>query len=347
MSDLDRRRSPALAALDDGHHIAASRDAYGTVPWRSEADTSSPAPLDPVAAVAAMAPRIAAMRAHPAFSKAMLSWADNLVGHYDGNRLLNRLLNDRERAMFALMALYLNATPDETGAGLTAGRIIGLCTETGLCSRGRAKAMLVLMRWAGYVDVKPALPGADKRQRPLVPTALFISHQTERWRAIFAAASHVDPLAGVALARLDDQDFRRIVLRYLLTRFRSGERVLDHAPALTLFAARDGGLMVLLALALSGVRDGTFPPEDTIMSPVASLGRRFHVSRAHVLKLLRDAEAAGLVERAAGASGGVRLLPPLRSAIADFFAAVFLLFLEGAAAALPQPASSGAGQPPA
>ncbi|MGU3493875.1 hypothetical protein ACLBXM_07530 [Xanthobacteraceae bacterium A53D] len=275
---------------------------------------------------------IARLRSHPDFPAAGLQWTREIVNRYDGNRLLNRLLNDRERTIFALMALYLNATPDETGAGLTAGRIIALCEETRLCSRGRAKAMLVLMRWGGYVTAAPACAGNDRRQRPLVPTPAFIEAQIGRWRVIYEAAARVDPIGRQALERLDDATFHRTVLTHLISRFREGERLLDHAPSLSLFAARDGGILALLALTLAASEEDSFPPRQPVTVSVASLGRRFHVSRAHVLKLLRDAEAAGLLDRVA--DGRVQLRPELREGLENFFAAVFVSFLSGASTAL-------------
>ncbi len=267
---------------------------------------------------------LARVRAHPGFPDAMAKATRHLVAAYDGNRLLNRLLNDRERSVFALMALYLHITPDSTGAGLTAGRIIALCRETGLCSRGRAKAMLVLMRWAGFVADSRGLPDlADRRQRPLVLTPQFLEMHTARLRHHFESIASIDPVCAAAASRLDDPTFRAALIRSFLARFRRGERLLDNAPALQLFAARDGGTMIAFQLLLSGAPGDTFPPQDWLAIPVAELGRRFHVSRAHVLKLLRDSEAAGLIERASTPPGGVRLLPPLREALCNFFAAVF------------------------
>ncbi|WP_341991138.1 hypothetical protein [Azorhizobium sp. AG788] len=287
------------------------------------------------AAVAKDAARVAMIRTHPAFPQAMALAARNLVEAYDGNRLLNRILNDRERSVFALMAIYLHSTPDAAGRGLTAGRIIDLCRETGLCSRGRAKAMLVLMRWAGYVEPsQDPVSIADRRQRPLVPTDLFRSMQTARWRSQFEAISLMDACGAAALARLESNAFRTLLIRALMARFRSGARVLDHAPALQLFAARDGGMLIVFQLLLSAPPGDTFPPEQVITVPVAELGRRFHVSRAHVLKLLRDAETAGLIERLPGPPGGVRMLKPLRESLAGFFAAVFLALSEAATDAL-------------
>ena len=288
--------------------------------------------------------RIALIRAHPRFAEAMAKTAKGLVDAYDGNRLLNRILNDRERSVFALMALYLHANPDSAGRGLTAGRIIELCRETGLCSRGRAKAMLVLMRWGGYLEpcTEPGGP-ADRRQRPLVPTLQFLEMQASRWRRHFEAISLMDACGTAALTRLDNPAFRAELIRTMMARFRAGMRLLDYAPALNLFASRDGGMLIVFQLLLSAQPDDVFPPQGVISIPVAELGRRFHVSRAHVLKVLRDAESAGLIERLPGPPSGIRLSFTLRESLCAFFAAVFLVMAEGANNALAREAQQGGG----
>lgn len=109
----------------------------------------------------------AAVAAHPAFRPAVERLAGEISALYSGNRLLNRLLSDRGRNMLGLLVLYLDALPAAEGGGLTTARLVALCTATGLCSRGRTKAMLALMRWGGYVA--PAPPGADRQVKPLVP----------------------------------------------------------------------------------------------------------------------------------------------------------------------------------
>jgi DNA-binding GntR family transcriptional regulator len=58
---------------------------------------------------------------------------------------------------------------------------------------------------------------------------------------------------------------------------------------------------------------------------IAALARRFRVSRTHVLRLIRDAESAGLLIRLGEKGELVSFAPQLRQGIRDFFAAIFQL----------------------
>jgi DNA-binding GntR family transcriptional regulator len=55
---------------------------------------------------------------------------------------------------------------------------------------------------------------------------------------------------------------------------------------------------------------------------ISELARRIGSSRTHVIKLLNDAAAAGLVDRSSG--NGVMLLPRLSEAVHEFFAIGYL-----------------------
>ncbi|RLP81642.1 MarR family transcriptional regulator [Xanthobacter tagetidis] len=259
----------------------------------------------------------AALKASPGFGAALLASARGTVETYDNHPLLNRVLNDRGRMMFSFLAFYLDAQPG--GAGITAARMTALCQETGLCSHGRAKALLALMRWSGYLA--PAEGKGDRRERPLAPTERMWASFRTRWRLHFAA---MEPLGGVAarvLAVLDDPLFCRALVTAIGESFRHGFRVLDGAPRLIPFADRDGGIILLFALLVS--REVDAPPPT-----VADLARRFHLSRTHVLQVLRDAMEAGLVVRASGRDGehqGYGLSAAGRAGVADFLAASFAL----------------------
>ena len=99
-----------------------------------------------------------------------------------------------------------------------------------------------------------------------------------------------------------------------------------------LFVDRNAGIMLLSSLLLAGDADDIYPP--TLPVPVSSsaLSRRFGVSRAHVRRLLQDAESQGLLERLDG--DRVRLLPRLRQGASDFMALQFLLVADCAQGAL-------------
>ena len=263
----------------------------------------------------------AALAAHPAFRPAVARLVSEISALYSGNRLLNRLLSDRGRNMLGLLVLYLDALPPAVGGGLTAARIVALCTATGLCSRGRAKAMLALMRWGGYLT--SAAPTEDRRVKPLIPQEKLVALQHQRWRLVFEAGSTLDPELARLAPRLSDAAFTRMLAVMLGDAFLAGFRPVSAARELEDLVDRDGGLMVLIAL-LTAESAGDEPPS------IANLSRRFHLSRAHVLDLLRLSEERGLVER--GARGTGHLSPLGREALERFFACIFAV-MSGAARA--------------
>ncbi|MEW6123426.1 MAG: hypothetical protein AB1698_12485 [Pseudomonadota bacterium] len=273
------------------------------------------------------------LRARPDFLLASEQMARGLVELYRGNRLLNRILNDRGRTVFGMFALYLDATPDERGVGLTVTRIANLCHEAGICSRGRAKAIVTLMRWGGYLEVGPD-SGQNRRQRPLVPTDRMIQEQVKRWQKIFGALALIHPPAEEVLARLHVAGFRKALIREIGGRFQAGFRLRDFAPHALLFGERDAGLLIAWSLLISGTDGDTFPPSQPVPVPVAALSRQFFVSRAHVLKLLREAEQVGLIERTPSPTGSVLLLPPMHETMLNLFAAMFAGFADSGDSAL-------------
>lgn len=262
----------------------------------------------------------AALQAHPRFAEAVGRVATGLTAYYAGNPLLNRLLSDRGRVVLGLFILYLDALPPEAGGGLTAARLVALCVQTRLCSRGRAKALLALMRWGGYV-APAAAKAADRRSKPLEPQERLRVLQAQRWRVIFGAAALVAPDAARLEARLDERAFRDALIIALGDAYCAGYRVVEHVPVLNDLVEYGGAMMVLLTL-LASEDQGRLPV------PIAELARRFHLSRAHVLKLLREAEARGLLKR--GPRGAGTLTAAGRAAMGDFVASTFCLILGAA-----------------
>lgn len=284
--------------------------------------------------------RIPVIMAHPRFHEAMEIATRGILDMYHGNRLLNRLMNDRGRVIFGLLCYYLSCSPDENGVGLTVTRIADICEETDLCSRGRAKALITLMRWAGYVDAGPPGAAANRRQRPLVPTARMSSEYIRRWQTMLTAVSRFDPIADEALARLNEPGFLTFLVRNQGDRYRAGFRLLEHSPQMVGLAERDAGILIAISLYNSGAEGDTYPPSQPVPVPVAALARQFDVSRAHVLKMLREAEDAGLIRRLPSHQGAVQLLPPLLRGVEHFMAACFSLQLDCAIDAIRQTGAS-------
>lgn len=92
----------------------------------------------------------------------------------------------------------------------------------------------------------------------------------------------------------------------------SGENLTCRSPGVT--PAKE-------ATAQFRVSDVLLRGQRPVPISISGLSSRFGISRVHVRTLLRDAEAAGLIERP---EGHVVLRPALREGILSFFAAVAL-----------------------
>jgi hypothetical protein len=272
---------------------------------------------------------VSLVRRHPCFQEAVRAAVGDLIEMYSRNGLPNRVVNDRGRVIASLIALYLHFAPPSAGegggAGLTVSRFQALCTELELCSSGRARALLALMRYAGYLV--PALGrAADRRQRQLVPTERLIELHRQRWRRNFEAIALVLPEKGrKALEAHGRPEFTAAFVRHLGAMYLAGFRPLHHAPALQRLVESNAGLLVIASLFLA-VTDGRPVMSDGTIVPVSmsALSARFGIARTHARKLMVDATGAGLVRRTSG-SETVVVLPRLIEALGDIFAAMFAI----------------------
>lgn len=281
---------------------------------------------------------VARLRAHPRFAEAIRASAAGLTKLYNGSHLLNWLMDDRGRMLFGYFALYLHMAhdPADPSSGLTPTRLRVMMSELGICSPGRALAMLSLMRFGGYLT--PALQVADRRQRRLLATEKLLTLIETRWRVHFAAMAPLFEDGAAMLAALDDPAFTRALMLAMGDRFIAGFRFATHAPQLGIFGERNAGLLICCSLLAAGEADDTVPPSRPVPVSIAALARRFAVSRPHVVKLVRDAERQGLVARS---GGGLTILPPLADGVQTFFASMYLFFAACAREAL---AASGQGR---
>lgn len=271
---------------------------------------------------------IAALRAHPDFGAAMRRSSVGLLSMYQGGHLLNWLMDDRGRLVFGHLALYLHATRDvaDASSGLTPTRMKAMCVEMGLCSPGRAGAMLSLMRFGGYLS--PDGEVVDRRQRRLLATPKLYSVLRSRWRLHIEAVAPLLPDGAALMAAIDRPEFDNALVITMTEHFRAGFRFIHAAPALGLFGERNAGMLILLSLITAGAEDDTMPPQRPVPISIAALARRFSVSRPHVLKLIRDAAEEGFLERIDADSGRVVLKPRLSEATQNFFATMYLFFTD-------------------
>jgi len=269
------------------------------------------------------------VQSHPRFQEAVRAAVGDLIEMHNRNGLPNRVVNDRGRVIASLILLYLHFAPPSEGeggaAGLTASRFQALCMELELCSPGRARALLALMRYAGYLV--PALgQAADRRQRRLVPTDRLIELHRQRWVRNFEAIALVMPEKGrKALEAHGRPGFTAAFVRHLGAMYLAGFRPLHHAPDLQRLVESNAGLLVIASLFLAATDDRPVMSDGTVVPvSMSALSARFGIARTHARKLMVDAAGAGLVRRASG-SETVVVLPRLIEAVGDIFAAMFAI----------------------
>lgn len=276
---------------------------------------------------------IAALQKHPQFEAACRAMSSGVVELYQGNRLLNTVVNDRGRIVIGFISLYLHFGMQENDprSGLTLSRLKAICVEQDVCSAGRAEALVAVMRLFGYLE--PAPDAADRRVRRLVPTEKLIASYQERWERVMAALGRIRPEGNAALAAIRRIEFVSALVRQFTEHFLAGIRIIDHSPDLTLFTDRNAGLMVAFSLLLDSCDDG-FTPARPVTVSISALSRRFGVSRVHVRKMLRDAADEGFIARPEGEEGPVVIQPKMTQATHTFLATIFLFVAHCADTAL-------------
>lgn len=232
-------------------------------------------------------------------------------------------MNDRGRVVYAFFVLYLHALPPAEGGGLTVGHLAALCEETGICSRGRAKALAALMRWGGFIEPASSASG-DRREKPLAPTRHMLDLFRARWREHFRAIEALDPIAGPAADAIAEPAFLDRLAIGFGTGYRYGYRILAGLPGMARLSERDGGALVLMTFLVS--RAAATPPPS-----ISDLSRRFHISRAQVRQILRHAaDERFMVEGA----DGWHLTDLGQESIEDFLASMYCFQLAVARYAL-------------
>ena len=271
---------------------------------------------------------VAEMTQHPAMPEALRSLFTSIHGLNQGNRLVNILMSDRARMMMSWMTLFLDANhdPRDPLSGLTVNRYKALCARAGLCSPGRGAAMLGLMRFAGYLE--PATRATRGLPLRLVPTEKLIAPLRARLMFGLTALARLRPEGAIGLARLNDPVFVKRLLGCVGDKFLEREHMVEHAPALTFFAERKGGLLILMALMLSARLDDPLPPSGPMAVSVKELARRTAVTRAQVRDVLRGGIESGLLTKDPDDGSAYRMTPELRAGVANFIAAVLLLLAD-------------------
>jgi len=268
------------------------------------------------------AENFASLRADPRYAKAVRTFAGNMLAAGDADRLLDGILKDAGRNVAALCAAYLHFT-----GGLTLPRLKALCASFGFISPGRARALLLYLRYLGFVERATT----HKKGAPALymPTPRFLDTWRDHQRAVLNAVQILEPSVGLLLDRFDEPGVFEAFSRNLCEAFLDTARQTDlNAPYIRVFMHRNAGIQIIHAL-LSSDADDAFPPVQPIPFSLSAAARRFRVSRIHVRRLVDAAEREGLLRYSN--DGAITLEPAGREVIDTVFATQMIRFLAVAA----------------
>ena len=264
------------------------------------------------------------LKVDPDFARAARALAVNMLAAGAADKALDGIFKDAGRYLVAMWAVCLHVS-----GGLTLPRLKEICARSGFLSPGRARALLIYLRYLGYVELFPSRHGGLTRY---LPTGRFLGAWRRQLRAALEAASIVEPAARLVLDRLNEPEvfdaFVRLQSRGLLDWARQDDG--DMAFVRVFMHPNAGTQIVWTLLAAGG--DDIFPPRDPLRISLAGTARRFGVSRVHVRRILDDAEAAGILRCVA--DGAVVLEDKGRSEIEYLYAGQLTQLLASAAGTL-------------
>ena len=258
---------------------------------------------------------IAALLTQPRFADASRKAYELSLARYGRNKLLSRVTRDISRLFYCYFVAYLDAR-----GGITLTAIQELCRDFGLASPGRAQAILFHLRAVGYIRPDPA--NTDRRSRRYLPSPEMKASLRDIMADELRAFALIEPDAGIAADRLAEPDFFRAYMTQLVKGIMAS---LKNRPsrAITHFAERNAGLVILWDILLSAQEVDSCPPRGPLKMSVSDLAQRYNVSRSHVFRLLRDAEKLDLLKRNADEQTGT-IEDVLADDVAEFQVTIFV-----------------------
>jgi hypothetical protein len=237
-----------------------------------------------------------------------------------GDPILAATLRDMGRFAAGVWVLFLHGTP----GGITLGRLSELLVLAGISGRGRARSVLIYLRFIGYIEPDPS-PG-DGRVKRFRPAARMTHAFRDRYRREFEAAGPLDPCFGAALDRLDDDLFFGVFMTALGELSLAGLPLLvEGGPSLNTVSHRFGGMVLvaeLVALAYTG--GAAFPPVGRTTYSLAALSRTCGLSRTQARRILQAGSEGGFLELTG--EGELMLTPLLAEHVALLVTFSFHMF---------------------
>jgi hypothetical protein len=255
----------------------------------------------------------------PDFPHALRALARNMIEAGERDKALDGIFKDAGRYVAAMCAAYLHAS-----GGLTLPRLKELCASLGILSMGRARALLLYLRYLNYV--RP-LPQTHGEPQIYVPTDAFVQTWRGHMRAALGSIQIFEPAVEDLIGALDDTDVLNHFSKLHSDNLFASARSTDQNMAFfRVFMQRYAGSQIVWMILLA---DKDCPPSGPVAFSVSAAARKFNVSRMHIKRLLNDAEREGLIRLEGG--GTLALTAKGHEQLVFVYSSQFLCLLDAAA----------------
>ncbi len=208
-----------------------------------------------------------------------------MLGLYEHEPFLNRLLLQAGRNVLFVMIMCLDARADEADptTWVTLRLIKKTMTESGLASPRHVVDLVSRLIKTGYLEQTSSQ--RDRRIRILRPTQKMIEQDLDWLVSHYVPLQVLYPDPGYGPIMQRDRAFQRMQRLVAASLLPLGPQLLARNPTMMRFMWREAGIIILIKLLqLAG------PDADTTLEiSYSDIGGRFGVSRTPVRKLLEDA----------------------------------------------------------
>jgi hypothetical protein len=230
---------------------------------------------------------------HPGLHAAIRQQSRLLVQAFEGNPRLASVFGTQHRWLMAQTGLALHFRGVSSGEGLRIARFLDLVSRHKVASRNTADGFLKEMVKYGFARQMPGV--ADRRARPLEPTEVSLA-AVDGWLGI-----HLATLDGLAPERrlqtyLAEPGALAVMQPLIADGLLSSAEVREPERTFSLFTWLNNGGQVMDKL-IAGIEDDDPDSErvPTRVESIADMAGQLKLSRTHLSRKLRDAEALGSI----------------------------------------------------
>lgn len=262
--------------------------------------------------------RIRDLRSHPDFAATAVDFARSTVQLFEGRYLVNKAMANvaRQTVCMAILSSYFGQADKNGGAFLSS--IQTLTTALGVCSKNTAAAIVALLERLGLVVRLENQQ--DRRWLYIQPTEHLISATRDFHRIFLTAADTLFPSRNYHVLFDRDQGIQERCFAAGLYSYIALHASVFNLSQSQVFMTADGGTTLLFKLL--SLKDTASQSDASIVEfPFEEIGSLFGLSRTHIRRLMRKAEAAGFVQLLQKGGREVRILPPLEDLFENIVAA--------------------------